>query len=143
MTFSKKIAKSWLNVYEMLLARADKIPLLVEILREHDDIFKKNRELLWNLIDARSETAGMSLPSQEKLEAENRLTRALKLTLISIAETSTLQNNTQLIKLLDEFASLEKKLTWVAEVYNREIRRHRILLFCLGLKKYRPFEFSP
>jgi|GEM_PF-2406300 hypothetical protein len=143
MTRSKKIAKSWLAVYETLLARADKIPLLIELLRLHEEFSDTHRELLGNLTEVRSSTAGMPLPSKEKLEAENRLTKTLKLVLAGIAEARALKNNNQLTKLLDEFEQLDKKIRWVIGTYNGEIREHRILLFCLELNKYKIFEFSP
>lgn len=137
------VAKAWLAVYETLLARADKVPLLVEIVRSNESRMGAIYEsALSELVVARSRTQGMTFPSAEKVMNERAFEEVLHHVLDAVSEDGSLAKHGLLLRLLDEFSALESQLPSLLGVYHGTLRRYLIATFGLGGGKYCVFEFS-
>lgn len=114
-----RAAKAWLDVYEMFLRRADKVPLLIELARadmpEYESLYQE-------LITARAATAGMFLPSPQKHAAEKNLGETLDRVIREITAHHAHKQNAQLLALLHEFTEWEPQLQLTLVAYKRTLR---------------------
>lgn len=90
-----------LAVYENFLARADRVPLLVEIVRRYAP--GEFGPLLSELIRVRGATEGIVEPSDEKLEKERELGEVLERALGEFSSHEILRKTPIFVKLLGEF----------------------------------------
>ncbi len=114
-----RAAKAWLEVYEIFLKRADKIPLLIELARAE---MPEYEPLYQELIAARAATAGMFLPSSQKHAAEKNLAETLDRVLHEITAHHAHKNSAQLLALLHEFTQWESELQLSLAAYKRSLR---------------------
>ncbi len=114
----RRVKKAWLEVYETFLSRADKVPLLVELIRE--DI-----PGVQALIAARAATAGMARPSDQKRAAEKALEEVLAGVLSEVALHPSLKKNAAVLELLKEFQMWPARLQTALFGYIRTLRLYR------------------
>ncbi len=111
--------KAWLEVYELFLKRADRIPLLIELARaempEHESLYQE-------LISARAATAGMFLPSSQKHAAEKNLGETLNRVLGEISTHGGHKKHAIFLALLHEFESWGSELQLTLISYTRTLR---------------------
>ncbi len=114
----RRVKKAWLEVYETFLSRADKVPLLVELIR--DDI-----PGVQALIAARAATSDMARPSDQKRAAEKAFEEALGRVLSEVALHPSLKKNALVLELLKEFQVWPARLQTAIAGYTRTLRMYR------------------
>lgn len=114
-----RVRKAWLAVYEMYLARADKIPLLIELARRE---MPEYESLYEELIVARAGTAGMFLFSPQKQAAEEHLGETLDRVIREIRAFLGRKHHAQLVALLHEFEGWDVEFQRVLIAYRRTLR---------------------
>lgn len=132
------VERCWLAVYEAFLARADKIPLLVELARKklphtHDSLLKE-------LIVARDATSGFTLPSHDKYVAEKALSEVLVRVLEELQAREEIKNDTAFISFVKYLDTWELRLDRALLDYERALHTHQ--LFCFGMRPEGYEEFS-
>lgn len=139
----RRVTKAWLEVYETFLARADKAPLLVELIREGAalDGAPSYESLLEELISARAATAGMPLPTEQKRIAEKNFEAVLTRVIGEISQQPAFKKNAHLLALLQEFSAWDSQVQFSILGYTRTLRLYRS--FSLGSMPggYIPFEY--
>lgn len=121
-----RVKRAWLSVYECFLARADRVPLLVELVRGGAPEYQS---LLNELIVARSATAGMARPSEEKRDAEKVLSDVLIRVIHEVEHRDELKKNMMFDALLREFSGWETELELTIIGYRRALAVYRSLAF--------------
>jgi len=132
------VERYWLAVYEAFLARADKIPLLVELVRKR--IPHTYESLLKELIVARDATAGFTLPSREKYMAEKALSEALVRVLEELQAREEIKNDPAFISFVKYLDTWELRVDRALLDYQRVLHTHQ--LFCFGRSPKGYGEFS-
>ncbi len=121
-----RVRKAWLNVYEMFLARADRVPLLVELVRGE---VPGHESLLQELIGVRVATAGKALPTQEKRVAEEALGEVLARVVGEIEHHEKLQGSAMFAALLSEFSRWDAEFELAMIGYRRSLAVYQSLAF--------------
>lgn len=122
------VERYWLAVYEALLARADKIPLLVELVRKR--MPHTYESFLKELIVAREATSGFTLPSHEKYVAEKALGEVLARVLEELQVREEIKNDPDFISFVKYHQAWDLRLDRAILNYKRAIHAHQ--LFCFG-----------
>ncbi len=141
----RRVKKAWLDLYELFLARADRIPLLIESARQgitqegadphaYDGIFDE-------LIIARAATSAMPHPSRQKYEAEKELEKVLARTIETLSTHEGVKKQVLFHGILRELAPWSNELEMHILGYNRTLRTYRS--FALGSlpEGYETFEY--
>ena len=134
----RRVAKSWLTVYEIFLKRADKIPRLVELIRRE---MPKHSDILEKLIHARSETQNMSLPSLEKSVCEHRLTDALNDVISWISATHPLSSEHAISRVIRELDTWDSPLNPSVTHYNNALTNCTYFRLGKALRGYQKFQY--
>ena len=132
------VERYWLAVYEAFLARADKIPLLVELVR--GGMPHMHESLLKELIVARDATSGFTLPSREKYMAEKALSEVLVRVLEELQIREEIKNDPAFISFVKYLDTWELRLDRALLDYERALHAHQ--LFCFGRSPQGYEEFS-
>ncbi len=122
------VERCWLAVYEAFLARTDKIPLLVELVRKR--MPHTYDSLLKELIVARDATSGFTLPSHEKYVAEKALNEVLMRVLEELHGRDEIKNDSVCISFVKYLDTWELRLDRALLDYERALHTHQ--LFCFG-----------
>lgn len=140
---ARRVAKAWLTVYEDFLERADKVPLLVELVRgeAHTETERPFESLLRELIVARAGTAAISLPCVEKFRAEKAFEEVLNRVLGEVSGHDMLKKNVVFLGLLKEFAAWPERLELDILAYVRTLRLYRGVAFGSVPAGYEGFEY--
>ncbi len=133
------VKKSWLAVYETFLARADKIPLLVEMTRKQ--LPHSYESLLKELIVARDATSGFSLPSHEKYAAEHALHEVLEHVLEELEKQDEIKNNPIFTTYVQNRSAWEMRLNRAILEYNRALHMHQVCCFGISPRGYTDFHY--
>lgn len=91
-----------LAVYENFLARADRVPLLIEVVRRYAP--GEFEALQSELIRVRGSTEGMSEASDQKMKCESVLGEVLERVLAEFSSHEVLRVTPIFVKLLGEFS---------------------------------------
>jgi len=134
-TQNEQIDSAWAQVENVLQRRADLIPNLVETVKGYA---AQEREVFEKVAEARSRLAGAAGP-REAAAANAGLTSALG-RLLAIAEAyPTLKSNENFMRLQDELAGTENRITFerrryndVVRAYNTNIKRFPSILVARG-----------
>jgi LemA protein len=119
------IKGAWAQVENQLQRRYDLIPNYVETVKGYA---KHEKEVFLKVTEARSKVAGAGAIS-EKIAANNQLSSALARLLVVVERYPDLKANTNFIRLQDELAGTENRISVerrrfneAVKVYNTEIR---------------------
>ena len=109
-----RIDNSWAQIDVQLKRRTDLIPNLMETVKGY---MKHEREVLENVTKARSALMSAKSP-QENIDADNKLTGALK-SLFAVAENyPDLKANQNFLQLQDELTHTEDKISYSRQHFN-------------------------
>ncbi len=134
------VERYWLAVYETFLARADKIPLLVELVRKR--MPHTFESLLKELIVARDATSGFTLPSREKYTAEKALSEVLVRVLEELQEREEIKNDPGFISFVRYLDTWELRLDKALLDYERALHAHQLLCFGRSPRGYVEFSWE-
>jgi LemA protein len=123
-SFNENITGAWAQVETQLQRRNDLIPNLVNTVKgymEHEkDVFK-------NIADARAKLAGAKTIN-EKVQANLSLDSALARLLVIVENYPNLKANENFIRLQDELAGTENRISVSRLRYNEIVRDYNILI---------------
>ncbi len=121
----EQVKAAWAQVENQLQRRYDLIPNYVETVKGYA---KHEKEVLLKVTQARSRVAGAGAIS-EKIAANNQLSSALARLLVVVERYPDLKANVNFIRLQDELAGTENRISVerrrfneMVRVYNTEIR---------------------
>jgi len=119
-----QVENAWYQIDVQLKKRTDLVPNLVEVVKGY---MAHERGVLENVTKAR--TAFLNASSiQEKAQAANLLTGALK-TLFAVAENyPNLKASQNFLQLQEELSGIENKIAYARQFYNDAIMQYNIAL---------------
>lgn len=116
------IDKAWSNIDVLLKQRHDELPKLIETCKGYMQYEQKTLQLI---VDARN-AYRTATTVQEKAQADNLLSGALK-TLFAVAENyPDLKTNNNFMRLQSRIKELEEKITGRREYYNEDVNTYNI-----------------
>ena len=119
------VKEAWAQIDVQLQRRNDLIPNLVETVKGYA---KHEQETLSQVIAMRNQIAGMGndVSPQEKMDASNQLSGALK-TVFALAESyPDLKANTNFLNLQEELTNTENKISYSRQLYNSSVAKYNI-----------------
>ena len=117
-TLEETIDGSWAEIDNQLQRRADLIPNLVNTVKGYA---KHEREVFTQIAEARSKLAGARTVG-EKAEGYNSLETALSRLLVIVERYPELKSNVNFLRLQDELAGTENRITVARKRYNDSVR---------------------
>lgn len=114
------VAGQWAQVDVALQRRADLIPNLVETVK---GFAKQEKEVLQSVADARAALLGARSP-EEKIEANARMDSALGRLLVVVENYPQLKSNENFLRLQDELAGTENRITVERRKYNEAVQQY-------------------
>jgi LemA protein len=121
-TMDEGVKASWAQVENQLQRRYDLIPNLVETVKGYaaheEGVFVK-------VTEARSKVAGAST-IDNKIEANNELSSALSRLLVVVEQYPELKANENFIRLQDELAGTENRISVERRRYNETVREFNV-----------------
>jgi LemA protein len=118
--YSNQIENAWAQIDVQLKRRTDLIPNLLETVKGYA---KHEREVLENVTKARAALMTAGSP-QEKIDADNMLTGALK-SLFAVSENyPDLKANQNFLQLQDELTHTENKVAFSRQFFNDSVLRY-------------------
>jgi LemA protein len=136
------------QVEVLLQRRSDLIPNLVETARA---FAQQEKDVFQAIADARARMAGASTPA-EKVEAANAETSALARLLVVVENYPQLKSDATFIRLMDELAGTENRISAERGRYNQQITEYNqarrrfpanITAALFGFREYPYFEAPP
>jgi len=118
------VNSAWAQVETQLQRRYDLIPNLVETVKGYA---AHEREVLIKVTEARSRV-GSAGTVDEKIEANNQLSSALARLLVVIERYPDLKANQNFIRLQDELAGTENRISVERRRYNESVQAYNIKL---------------
>jgi LemA protein len=125
-TLDESIDSSWAQVENQLQRRYDLIPNLVSTVKGYA---KHEKELFMSIAESRSKLAGAA-SREDKVVASNQMEGALSRLLVVVERYPDLKANTNFVRLMDELAGAENRLSVErlrynenVKIYNRTIRQ--------------------
>lgn len=120
----QQVKNAWSQIDVQLKRRYDLIPNLVETVKGYA---KHERETLENVTKARSMAMQATSP-KAAAEAENMLSGALK-SLFAVSESyPDLKANQNFLKLQEELASTENKISFARQFYNDTTAKYNVMI---------------
>ena len=116
------VKAAWAQVENQLQRRFDLIPNLVETVKGYAS---HERETLQAVTEARSRVAGANTIS-EKIEANEGLSSALARLLVVVEQYPDLKANQNFIRLQDELAGTENRISTERRRYNETVQAYNI-----------------
>ncbi len=116
----ENVKTAWAQVENQLQRRYDLIPNLVETVKGYAE---HERETFIEVTNARSKVAGAQT-QQEQIEANNTLSNALGRLLVVVEKYPELKANQNFIRLQDELAGTENRLSVERRRYNETVRTY-------------------
>lgn len=112
------VRNSWSQIDVQLKRRYDLIPNLVEVCKGY---MKHEREVLENVIKARTQAINVTGGAAEHAKAENYLTQTLR-SLFAVAENyPNLKANENMLALQEELTSTENRISYARQHYNDSV----------------------
>ena len=142
------VKAAWAQVENQLQRRFDLIPNLVETVKGYAT---HERETLQAVIEARSRVAGAGTIDQ-KIETNQQLSGALSRLLVVVEQYPNLKADQSFLRLQDELAGTENRISVerrryneVVQAYNIRLRRFPTVLVAglFGFQRARLFEAAP
>ena len=143
----ENIEATWAEVDNQLQRRSDLIPNIVATVK---GFASHEKEVFTNIANARSKLAGAASVA-EKAEGYNQLQSALSRLLVVVENYPQLKSDRNFLKLQDELAGTENRLTVARKRYNDQVKvfNTKIRMFpgsiiasSMGLEKKDYFEIS-
>ncbi len=143
----ENITASWAEIDNQLQRRSDLIPNIVATVK---GFASHEKEVFTNIANARSKLAGASSVA-EKAEGYNQMQSALSRLLVVVENYPQLKSDRNFLKLQDELAGTENRLTVARKRYNEQVKifNTKIKMFpgsiiasSMGLEKKDYFEVS-
>lgn len=119
-TEEEAIKAQWGQVENQLQRRNDLIPNLVETVKGYA---AQEREVFQAVADARAKMAGATTPA-EKIDAANAESSALSRLLVVVENYPQLKSNENFMRLQDELAGTENRLSTERMRYNERIQAY-------------------
>ena len=116
----ESIDSSWSEIDNQLQRRSDLIPNLVATVKGYA---RQEEKIFTQIAEARSKLAG-SRTVQEKTEAYNDMESALSRLLVVVENYPDLKSDKNFIRLQDELAGTENRITVARKRYNDSVRRY-------------------
>jgi len=113
---------AWAQVENQLQRRMDLIPNYVETVKGYA---QHEREVFLKVTEARAKVAGARTVS-EKIATNNQLTDALSRLLLIVERYPDLKANQNFIRLQDELAGTENRITVERRRYNEAVRAYNV-----------------
>ncbi len=142
------VEEAWSGIDVQLKRRHDLIPNLVETVKGYA---KHERETFENVTKARARALEAKTP-EEKMKAEQDLSRAL-LSLFAVAEAyPELKANENFLHLQEELSAIEDEIQLARRYYNATVREYNIAIqtfprnivaSMFGFKEYEYFDIEP
>jgi LemA protein len=114
------VTGQWAQVDVALQRRADLIPNLVETVK---GFAKQEKEVLQSVADARASLLSARSP-EEKIEANARVDSALGRLLVVVENYPQLKSNENFLRLQDELAGTENRITVERRKYNEAVQQY-------------------
>lgn len=146
-TAEENIDAAWAEVDNQLQRRSDLIPNIVATVK---GFAAHEKEVFTNIANARSKLAGASSVA-EKAEGYNQMQSALSRLLVVVENYPQLKSDRNFIKLQDELAGTENRLTVARKRYNDQVKSFNtkirmfpgsIIASSMGLEKKDYFEVA-
>lgn len=117
------IKAQWAQVENQLQRRSDLIPNLVETVK---GFAQQEKDVFGQIADARAKMAGATTPAQ-KIEAGNMESSALARLLVVMEAYPQLKSDATFMRLMDELAGTENRLTTERMRYNEAVQSYNTL----------------
>jgi LemA protein len=118
--FDTQVQTAWAQVENQLQRRADLIPNLVETVKGYA---AHERQILETLANARARLVGARTP-EERIAASNELSSTLGRLLVIVENYPNLKADATFIRLMDELAGTENRLSVERMRYNETVRQY-------------------
>jgi len=121
-TMDEGVKGAWAQVENQLQRRYDLIPNYVETVKGYA---KHEKEVFVKVTEARSKVAGATTIS-DKMQTNNQLTSALGRLLLVVERYPELKANTNFIRLQDELAGTENRISVERRRFNEMVKTYNI-----------------
>ncbi len=121
-TMDEAVKAAWAQVENQLQRRYDLIPNLVETVKGYA---AQEREVFIRVTEARAKVGGATTVS-DKIEANNGLSAALSRLLLVVERYPDLKSNTNFLRLQDELAGTENRISVERRRYNETVKVYNI-----------------
>lgn len=147
-TMDTDIKAKWAQVENQLQRRADLIPNLVETVK---GFAAQEKSILESIANARAKMAGAG-SVQDRIAASNELSSALARLLVVVENYPNLKSDATFIRLMDELAGTENRLSVERKRYNDSVQVYNVtvrqfpgnlIASILGFKEQPFFEAPP
>ncbi len=118
------IKSKWAQVENQLQRRADLIPNLVETVK---GFAAQERTILESIANARAKMAGAG-SVQDRIAASNELSSALSRLLVVVENYPQLKSDATFIRLMDELAGTENRLSVERKRYNDSVQAYNVAI---------------
>ena len=121
-TVDEGVKAAWAQVENQLQRRFDLIPNLVETVKGYA---AQEKEVFLRVTEARSKVGGATTIN-DKITANNGLTAALSRLLLVVERYPELKSNTNFLRLQDELAGTENRISVERRRYNETVKAYNI-----------------
>jgi len=121
-TMDEGVKAAWAQVENQLQRRYDLIPNLVETVKGYA---AQEKEVFLRVTEARSKVGGATTIN-DKITANNGLTAALSRLLLVVERYPELKSNTNFLRLQDELAGTENRISVERRRYNETVKAYNI-----------------
>jgi LemA protein len=121
-TMDEGVKAAWAQMENQLQRRYDLIPNYVETVKGYA---AHEKEVLMGVTEARSRVAGAEKVS-DKIQANNELSSALSRLLVVVERYPDLKANTNFIRLQDELAGTENRISVERRRYNETVKDYNV-----------------
>ncbi len=121
-TLDEAVKSSWAQVENQLQRRYDLIPNLVETVKGYA---KQEKDVLVEVTNARARVGGATTVP-DKISANNELSGALSRLLVVVEKYPDLKSNQNFIRLQDELAGTENRISVERRRYNEAVQTYNV-----------------
>jgi LemA protein len=121
-TLDEGVKSAWAQVENQLQRRYDLIPNLVETVKGYA---KQEKDVLVEVTNARARVGGAATVP-DKINANNELTGALSRLLVVVEQYPDLKSNQNFIRLQDELAGTENRISVERKRYNDAVQGYNV-----------------
>jgi LemA protein len=118
------VKSAWAQVENQLQRRYDLIPNLVETVKGYA---KQEKDVLVEVTNARARVGGAATVP-DKIDANNELSGALSRLLLVVEQYPDLKSNQNFLRLQDELAGTENRISVERKRYNDAVREYNVAI---------------